>query len=416
MPSKIQKDIPFAFMCLDNEILNTNDDGFGVVRARMARDGVMPYSNFELGLPYNESGTNIYQILTSRDEMARSLDSYGHATLTRDHPYTDRVNITNWDEHAVGEVSTDTTLVTRDDDGFTYAEGTIWVKSKEGLAAIAARENQLSNGTVCDVVFEPGTYTDNNGNTVQYDGYKTNSRVNHLALVKRGRAGEQCSITLDSTTNTLRKFALIDRADAKLDETDEKSDESATTSITKDKTMTIDTKRKLNIGDSELTLDANVADSVEKATKALIATHDKALATANTEHETALGLKDAELVTKTEEVKTLNDELKVFKDAALATERTALVDTAKQHNVPVKDSDTVKDIKLAVLANKMPGKYTVDTADEVVNAVFEAFTVDSKDADPLATLTLGDSATPTVTENHKLWDSMMTPAKEGGNA
>ena len=73
-------------MVRDISPLVTNEFGFGIVTARVSRDGVQPYMGYEVD--YEKFGNDIIQVYRSAEDVgsAESLATFPHATLTNDHP------------------------------------------------------------------------------------------------------------------------------------------------------------------------------------------------------------------------------------------------------------------------------------------------------------------------------------------
>ncbi len=374
-------------MVRDVSPLIPNEAGFGIVTARVAKDGVQPYMGYEVD--YDTFGNTIIQVYRSAKEVSAraSLATFAHATLTNDHPYDD-VTLANWGDVTMGELSTDAKFV----DG--YIEVTIYVKHKDAMAEILAGKRELSLGYTCVYDLTGGVTPDGQ----EFDAEQINIRVNHCALVEKGRSGMMCRIVTDEDSVQGTHFVCA------RPQTDAGLPVLPTYVNTKDNKMPDKTNRVVKIADTELTLDEAQAVSVQRAVDALVATHDTAVADLTTAHDTAIGKVNAELVTANDTIATLKKEAPT-RDAIVAelTECTAIRDTAKTLGLELKvaDTDTPRSLKTALLTHKMGDKCTIteDTADETVNAVYDALTsgITAKPVRDLDGVTLATKTTDAAT-------------------
>ncbi|MCH9662845.1 MAG: DUF2213 domain-containing protein [Gammaproteobacteria bacterium] len=339
-----------------------NEDGFGVVKARVSRDGVQPYLGEEVDLA--TFGETIISVWRDPKDVGspESLASFAHATLTNDHPYDD-VTLANWEWVAQGELSTDAEFV----DG--YVEVTIYVKGKEVMADILSGKVELSLGYSCIYDLRGGTTPDG----IPFDAKQIDIRVNHCAVVDRGRAGMMCRIVTDEESVQGTHFVCA------RPQTDAGFPALPKFVKQKDHIMTDKPKVRVTIADKQIDLEASVADSVQNAVAEMTTAHTTAVDKLTTEHEAALAVKDAELVTANDAIATLKKEAPT-RDAIVAeiTECTAIRDTAKSLGLELKvaDTDTPRSLKTALIAHKMGDKNTIteDSADETVNSVYDALT------------------------------------------
>lgn len=161
-------------------------DGYLIGRARVARTGLYDYTGSEVD-PENKHGLRdkaIVKIFRPGDEVfdKASLQSFIGKPIANDHP-RDSINADNWRQHARGTIMG----AVRDGEyvGFDYL-----VTDAAAVRDIDAGKKELSNGYSCDLDFTPGIH-----DGVAYDATQRNIRGNHLAIVKRGRAGAECRIT-----------------------------------------------------------------------------------------------------------------------------------------------------------------------------------------------------------------------------
>ena len=277
------------------------------------------------------------------------------------------MSLVNWKEFAVGELSTDAKLVM--DGGVSYVEVTIYVKDKDAMASILAGKVELSLGYTCIYDLTGGETPDG----VKFDAQQKDIRVNHCALVERGRAGFECRIVTSEDSAIGTHFVCAKRKpEAEKPALQDNVNE-------EENLMTIKTNRVVKIADTELTLDEADAKAVQAAVDTLKASHDKAVKDLTASHTDALGVKDAELVTANDTIAELQKNAPT-RDSIRAelTECTAIRDTAKSLGIelPVADTDTPRSLKTAFATHKMGDKCTItdDTADETVNAVYDALT------------------------------------------
>lgn len=298
MKQPLLKDVHMSLKLYDAEVLSTTPEGYGYVKARVARDGIQQYMGYEVSSAHFDYDA-IVNVFRGADEVGspEALASYNNKPLTNEHPY-EGVTLENWGELAVGNCSNDAALI--EIDGVSYVEVTLWVMHKDGIAAIKAGKRELSVGYICDVEIRTGTFPRGDGTLVQFDAEQKNIRVNHVALVNRGRAGAECAIQTDSQTPI--KWRIYDVAANPVSASADTENESVKRRETKMKT---DVQRALKIGDASIKMDEAIADSVEKAVDALTTAHDAAITKANTDHETALGLKDAAIAKLDEEIAVL---------------------------------------------------------------------------------------------------------------
>ena len=158
-------------------------DGYLTARAKAVRTGVQDYLASELGLDGN-ARVRVYrppEEVFSKDSVA----GFAHAPITNDHPST-MVDAANWKELAVGEVGTN---VMRDGE-FLAIE--LILKDASAIAAFEGGKKELSAGYTAELEFVD--------NHPEYDAVMRNIRINHLALVDKGRAGSEARIG-DSAAN-----------------------------------------------------------------------------------------------------------------------------------------------------------------------------------------------------------------------
>lgn len=153
------------------------DEGYMIADSFVARTGIQLYRGDEVGRP----DMPIVRVMRTEDEV-RSPDamrSYSHAPVTMGHP-AEMVTADNWKEHARGEVSTEA----------EWQDGKIKMplilKDAEAIEAVRNGTREWSVGYMATVDFDAA----GDG----YDAVQRDIRVNHIALVRRGRGGSELRI------------------------------------------------------------------------------------------------------------------------------------------------------------------------------------------------------------------------------
>ncbi|MEH6676142.1 DUF2213 domain-containing protein [Phenylobacterium sp.] len=317
-------------------------DGYAVAEVRAARTGIQQYAGREVGRP-DLAVVNVYrppESVFSADSMA----SYGFKPVTINHP-AQGVTADSWKDLAVGVVGGE---VVRDG-GFVKVP--LALMDAAAIKAVQDGTREISMGYVCDLAFEDGVTPEGE----PYQAIQKDIRINHLALVPKGRAGPHCRVGDQGAPETGQDPAPIHHGDRHMTL----------------KTITVD-------GLPVETTDAGIA-AIEKL-RGLLNTADAALTSANTAHAAAIAAKDAELAKKDAVIDDLK--AKVLDDAAidaLVTDRADVIGKAKAIDPKVvTDGKSIAEIKRAVL-----GDAAKDKPDAYVDAAFDIKTKDVKPADPL---------------------------------
>jgi hypothetical protein len=159
------------------------DAGFLIAPASLTRTGVFQYRN--------PNGSIRRELRHPDDVFNRdSLDSYALMPITDDHP-DDEYGVTadTAARYQAGTVGQD---VRRADDG-KHIDATVCVTRATTIKRIDSGKVELSPGYNCDLEEVPGTYEGQH-----YDARQRNIRVNHVAVVDRGRAGHSARIHMDT--------------------------------------------------------------------------------------------------------------------------------------------------------------------------------------------------------------------------
>lgn len=340
-------------------------DGYLVAEAFAVRTGVQHYTGAEMGL----TDRDVVAVYRPEEEVraADSLRSFSHAPVTMGHP-AENVTDANWKQLAVGEVSTEA----------AWQDGKIRLplilKDAAAIAAVEAGTRELSAGYTCRVEFTDGVAPDG----TPYQAVQRDIRINHLAVVPKGRAGPEFRIG-----DGAGKWGASPVHDAE----------------TKEAEMP-DLRKIMVDGLSVETTDAG-AQAIEKLTKQLAdakTAADKALADAKAEHDKAIAAKDAAIAKA--EAERDAEKAKVLSDEALdkrVADRAALVAKAKAIAPDVKVeglSDAA--IRKAVVVAKL-GDAMKDRPEAYLDARFDILAEDVKDADPVADA-IRTGIRPTVTD------------------
>lgn len=317
-------------------------DGYAVAEVRAARTGIQQYAGSEVGRP-DLAVVNVYRPPESVF-AADSMASYGFKPVTINHP-AEGVTADSWKDLAVGVVGGD---VVRDG-GFVKVP--LALMDAAAIKAVQDGSREISMGYVCDLAFEDGVTPEGE----PYQAIQKDIRINHLALVPKGRAGPQCRVGDKGAPETGNHLAPLNHGDRHMTL----------------KTITVD-------GLPVETTDAG-AIAIDLLRGKLSQAAD-AITAAKTTHDAALAAKDAELAAKDVEIADLKT--KVLDAAALdalVAERSTIVAKAKAL-VPTVDTagKSNADIKRAVL-----GDAAKDKSDAYVDAAFDLKTADIKTPDPL---------------------------------
>lgn len=159
------------------------DSGALRIEGRLARAGIQTYTRAD--------GRKVRELRAPEEVFrADSLAGFRSAPVTLQHPATGRVDSDTWAGLAKGHVED----VRQDGD---YVAGSVIVSEPGAVAAIESGVRQLSGGYHCDVDETPGVWRGQ-----QYDARQTNIKINHVALVRSGRAGPDVALRLDADDAT----------------------------------------------------------------------------------------------------------------------------------------------------------------------------------------------------------------------
>lgn len=314
------------------------DDGYLVADARVARTGIQMYLGSEVGKP-DMPLVRVYRPeseVFSKDTLA----SFAHRPVTNDHP-DEAVTADNWKEHSVGHTADE---IARDG---KFIRVPLMVADAAAIKDIEQGKRELSSGYKADLDWTAGTTEDGE----PYDAVQRNIRANHVAIVKRGRAGADVRIGdgnwIDTTQDT-----------------------------NKDRNIPM---RKIMFDGIEIEVTDQAAQAITKL-EGQIAKLTADTATSATAHAAALATKDGELAKKDAEIDGLKS--KVLDDAALdkaVTERADLVAAAKAICADVETTGkSAADIRKEVVTKIVGADAVAGKSAAYVDARFDVLVEDAK--------------------------------------
>lgn len=311
-------------------------DGYLVAVAKVARTGIQEYLGSELGLD-----KEIVRVMRPESEVFHkdSLASFVGKPMTNDHP-SESVTAETWKRDAIGAIGEE---VMRDGD---YIRVPLIMMDAAAIEDYKAGKRELSMGYEADIEFVEHA---------DYDAIQKNIRINHIALVDKGRAGG----------------AKI--GDAGGQKTNGQSQKTEVNPMTK----------KVKFGDVTIEVSEQAAEAIEALTEQL--------KTAKEEAQAAADAKDKELAEKDGEIEKLkgNSMTADKLDAAIA-ERVAIIADAKK----IADLDYSKkspaDIRRAAVAAVIGDDKLKDKSDAYVEARFDVLLDDASNKQEKQTQNVSD--------------------------
>lgn len=152
-----------------------NEEGFLVIKNNpIAKPGVFPYMT--------EDGLSMQAKLPEDILSAETIASANGKAVTNDHPPV-QVNSKNIKNYGVGMTM----------DGANIADNMLSVPmvitDPKAIRDIQAGKHELSIGFSADIVAQDGVF-----DGIKYDHVQRNIRINHVAIVDKGRAGKDVAI------------------------------------------------------------------------------------------------------------------------------------------------------------------------------------------------------------------------------
>lgn len=327
-------------------------EGYLVATAKVARTGVQKYYASELGDVAAQAGFNpsdIVRVYRHPDQVFAqdTLNSLTRVPVTIDHP-RESVNADNWSQYAVGEVGD---AFTKDGEWIVVNP---MIKDAKGIEAAKTTHREISMGYNANIVKAR--------DGIDADFEMADIRMNHLALVPRGRAGSQARIG-DS-------WGAAPISDNQPGDTP--------TTVKKGGHMADSTKAVI-LGDSVVQVAASDALLIEQFKDASA----KALADAEAKHNAAIEAKDEEIGKLKAELADAKKAAEIDVDALVAA-RTELVAQVKAIDAKI-DAKGLSDADLrkAAVAAKLGDEMVKDASEAVILGMFKAIAKDAKPADPV---------------------------------
>ncbi|KGU41851.1 DUF2213 domain-containing protein [Xanthomonas citri] len=341
-------------------------DGYLVAEAFVARTGIQDYLGSELGRPDLE----LVRLYRPPEEVFsdETLRSYAHRPMTNDHP-PEQVNADNWKKYAVGQTGDE---VAHDQ---TRVRVPLVLMDQQAITDYEAGKRELSQGYSAEIDWTAGMTPEGE----HYDAVQRNIRNNHLALVRRGRAGSQ--------------FRIGDgRAPGDSDHSAVNPTRNHTMSDTKTRTVMVD-------GLPVECTDAS-AIAIDKLQRQL---NDSSAIAArqSTDHTAALALKDGEIAKRDATIDDLRT--KVLTDAALderVQARGDLLATAKAiHDADYRGKSDA-DVRKAAVIGKLGDAAVAGKTDAYIEARFDILADSVKPFDPVARALSDGAAHRTVVQDN----------------
>lgn len=160
------------------------DEGFLQVPATISRTGIQTYTAGELGLTDREP-KEIIRVYRPEDEVFKpeSLQSFANKPVTDNHP-PELVSADNVKKYSVGVSGPE---ITHQDQ---HVHAMLNIMDSSAIRQIESGKVELSNGYTADIEWVSGVTP----NGEQFDAVQRNIKGNHIAIVKRGRAGSTCRV------------------------------------------------------------------------------------------------------------------------------------------------------------------------------------------------------------------------------
>lgn len=321
-------------------------DGYLLADLRCARTGIQVYSGDEVGLV----GRDTVRVWRPEDAVfdKDSLATFAHKPVTVGHP--DRVTADNWKQHAVGDIGDE---VARDGE---FVRVSLKLMDANAIKSVEDGTREVSMGYTCALEFTDGETPEGDA----YDAIQRNIKINHLAIVPRGRAGSECRIGDSADNWGAAPITLSDKKEDKMS----------------------GALKTVVLGDKA----AQVAVADAQIIEQFKSDQAKALTDAQAAHDKAIAAKDAEIEKMQAKLDAANE--KVLDDAALdkrVADRADLIGKAKAIHKDAK-TDGLSDaaIRKAVVSAKLGDKAVADKSDAYIEARFDVLAEDAEKGDAFA--------------------------------
>lgn len=327
-------------------------EGYLVATAKVARTGVQEYYADELGevaLSQGFKPGDIVRVYRHPDQVFSkdTLNSITRVPVTVDHPL-EEVTADNWSQYAVGEVGD---MVAKEGEWIVVNP---MIKDAKGIEVAKTTHKEISMGYNANIVKAR--------DGVDADFEMTDIRMNHLALVPRGRAGSQARIGDGWGAAPVNDTQPGDKP----------------TTVNEGGRMADSTKAVI-LGDSVVQVPVSDALLIEQFKEASA----KALADAEAKFNSTIAAKDEEIGKLKAELADAKKAAEIDVDALVAA-RTELVAQVKAIDAKI-DTKGLSDAELrkAAVAAKLGEEMVKDASDAEISGMFKAICKDAKHVDPV---------------------------------
>ena len=293
---------------VDNSSLRETSDGYLAASVRASRTGIQQYLGSEMSVDQD-----IVRVYRPESEVfdKSSLGSFANKPVTNDHPPV-RVTKRNHKKYAVGHVGEE---VARDGE---FVRVGILLTDEDVINDVQGGKVEISMGYTMDLDWTAGV-TDSGE---AYDASMTKLRMNHLAIVDKGRAGPEVRVG-DSWTDSKPQGREPLKPQRK-----------PTMDV---RTIIVD---KLSVKTTEEGAQAieklqGVIDSLNDSAETAKTDHKEALDSLKSDHDKAVSDKD-------EEIGKLKGQVKSLEDAAMTPEKLDVL-VADRSELIGKASKIIKD-------------------------------------------------------------------------
>ena len=349
-------------------------DGYLVAEIAVARTGIQQYHSSEIG-----KGDGLVNVYRDESEVFAldSLASFVGKPVTDNHPPVE-VKADNWKQFAVGSIGEG---VLRDGE---HIKVPVTLMDAETIKAVQNGKREISMGYTAELEWVDGVTPQGE----HYQAKQKNIRINHLAIVDKGRAGSTCRIG------------------------DALWGEQSPNTTTGGKSVNT---RTVMVDGLPIETTDNGALAIEKLQQDKAAA-EKLLLDAQALYDSKMADKDAQLAAKDAEIDALK--AKQLTDAdidAKVAARSELIATAKA----IHDADYTgkSDSEIKALAVSAKGVDIKDKPQAYVDASFDILAKDIKPKDTFADAMRGTVSAPvTMQDNGQSdYEKRIADAYKGGN-
>lgn len=177
--------------------LQRTSDGYAVMECPVARSGIQEYLAAEMGDAFaDRNPRDVIRVYRPDDVIFgdASLSGYAHKPLTNDHP-PEQVTADNWKKYAIGHTGDEVTVREK------RVRVPMLMADAAAISDVEAGKREWSAGYSVSFDVVQGTTPDGQA----YDAIVTGQKINHIALVDKGRAGPECRIGDNSASDDALK-------------------------------------------------------------------------------------------------------------------------------------------------------------------------------------------------------------------